>query len=59
MSEWISVKDVNGCHIPDKYKIQPTGYISCKKDGFCKDLFKFCFVGINCNNTCEKDKCLL
>jgi len=49
MSEWISVKDVNGCHIPDKYKIQPTGYISCKKDGFCK-LHRYVFYKNNSEN---------
>lgn len=32
----ISIKNINGCHIPDKYKIQPTGYISCKLEGFSR-----------------------
>jgi len=46
MNAWISIKDINGCHVPDKYKIQPTGYISCKKDGFFR-LHRFIFYKNN------------
>lgn len=32
----INVKNLNQCLIPLNYKIGKKGYISCKKEGFCK-----------------------
>lgn len=45
-NKWISVKEINGCHIPDKYKIQKNGYIACKLDGFSK-LHRYVFYKNN------------
>jgi transposase-like protein len=46
MTKWISVKDrlpekvdyknIKNCLIPTNYKIGKKGYISCKREGFCK-----------------------